>query len=279
MRKTDAHILVFDSGIGGLGVADCIRRMLPAATLGYVADTAGFPYGAMSDEALVTRVLTVLEQAIARLRPDMVVIACNTASTLALSALRSRHDLPFIGCVPPLKWAASVSATRQIGLLATPATVDRPYLTALMQEHGQGCTLHAYGARHLAGYAEAVFRGETVLVEAVRAELGILGMIPDIDAVALGCTHYGRLLPWLRQAMPRPVAWLDPAEAVARQAARIAITAAATAAPDSLPRAAPCWAQTVFTTGAVPDEATRQAWAAEGFPEWQPLEIASACAG
>ncbi|MFT8887090.1 MAG: glutamate racemase, partial [Acetobacter papayae] len=96
------HVLAFDSGIGGLGIVRALRAHAPAARVDYLADTAVFPYGEQEDQFLVNRIVTLIGEAITRHRPQVVVIACNTASTLALSALRAAYPAtPFVGCVPP----------------------------------------------------------------------------------------------------------------------------------------------------------------------------------
>ncbi len=219
------RILAFDSGIGGLGIVRCLRMDLPGTRIDYLADTAVFPYGEQADDFLVTRILTLVGQAIARLRPDLVVIACNTASTLALDALRARHKLPFVGCVPPIKWAADLTQSGTIGLLATRATLTRPYLSNLRNRFAPGCTLITYGARNLADLSELAFRGRPVPERAIRMEMNGLFSQPGgdaIDVVGLGCTHYTFLLDRF-QRLGRPgLRWIDPAQAVSRQATRLA---------------------------------------------------------
>ena len=216
-----ARLLAFDSGIGGLSVVRELRAILPGVPIDYLADNAVFPYGELPDATLVARVLDLLGAAIERLRPDAVVIACNTASTTALDALRARHPtLPFVGCVPPIKWAAAVSRTRTIGLLATSATVRRPYLRALQARFAPDCTLLAHGTRGLADIAEQAFRRRAVDRDAIRRELGGLFDQPGaerIDVVGISCTHYSVLLEPLRALSPAGITWLDPAAAVARR--------------------------------------------------------------
>jgi len=218
------RLLAFDSGIGGLSVVGALRAALPATPIDYLADTALFPYGEVPDEILTPRILSLIGAALERLRPDVVVVACNTASTVALAALRARYDIPFVGCVPPIKWAASLSRTRHIGLLATAATVRRPYLRDLQARFAPDCTLVAHGARGLADLAEAAFRGDPVDDGAIAAELGQLFGQPggeQVDVVGLGCTHYPFLLDRLRALGPPDLVWLDPAPAVARQTATV----------------------------------------------------------
>lgn len=259
------RVLVFDSGIGGLGIARALRVMLPRASLTYLADGAGFPYGGQTDAALTGRVLRVVEAGLHAAGPDLVVVACNTASTVALDALRRRFPVPFVGCVPPVRWAARISRTRTIGLLATPATVRRPYLADLVHRFAADCTVLAHGAPPLASLAEAKFAGGSADPALVRAEVEAMARQPGgerLDAVALGCTHYALLLPELRAALPGDVAWLDPAEPVARQAASVAAGLVAAGLPRRGGRGADGVA---LHTGRLPVGRAAQAWSDAGF--------------
>ncbi len=147
-------ILVFDSGIGGLGVVAALNEIAPGLPLTYLADNGFFPYGEKPDAVLLPHILEVIGAAIARETPEAVVIACNTASTIALSALREAFALPFIGCVPPIKPAAAASRSRSIGVLATAATVRRPYLNGLIERFAPDCTVLTLGTPVLAELAE-----------------------------------------------------------------------------------------------------------------------------
>ena len=135
---TTPRILLFDSGMGGLTVAHAVRAQLPAAHLIYAADNAGFPYGAWQEAALVQRIVTVMGALIEQVEPHIVVIACNTASTIALTALRDRYKLPFVGTVPAIKPAAAQTRSGIIGVLATPGTVSREYTHALIHTYEIG---------------------------------------------------------------------------------------------------------------------------------------------
>lgn len=213
-------ILVFDSGIGGLGVVAALNQLAPGLPLTYLADNGFFPYGDKPDETLVPHILRVIGEAIAREKPEAVVIACNTASTIALTALREAFALPFIGCVPPIKPAAAASRTRSIGVLATKATARRPYLNGLIETFAPDCTVHTLGAPALAELAEQKFRGATVDVATAIAPLFAQPGGTAIDAVALGCTHYSFLLPEFMALRP-DISWHDPAMPVARQTLKI----------------------------------------------------------
>lgn len=219
------RVLAFDSGIGGLGIVRAIRSLSPHIHVDYLADTAVFPYGEQDDALLIERIITLISQAITRLRPQAVIIACNTASTLALDALRAAcPSTPFIGCVPPIRWAARQTQTGVIGLLATRATIRRPYLTRLHALYAPECTLIAHAAPRLASYAEQVFRGRSVPDNAIREEIEGLFTHPDsnrLDAIGLGCTHYTFMLDLLRRLAPPTITWLDPAGAVARHSCTV----------------------------------------------------------
>src|ERR1700712_796389 len=169
MRPT---ILVFDSGLGGLTVFAEVLRMRPDANLVYAADDAGFPYGAWSEAALVERVNTVMDQLITRFRPDVVVVACNTASTLVLPHLRARFPtMPFVGTVPAIKPAAALSRSKMISVLATPGTVARDYTRALVETYAADCEVTLVGSKSLAGLAEAWMKGEPVSDAMLAAEI------------------------------------------------------------------------------------------------------------
>jgi len=232
-------LLVFDSGIGGLGVAAQIRALEPAQPLIYLADNGFFPYGEKPDAALLAHIVDLIGGALARFQPKALVVACNTASTIALPALRAAYRLPIIGCVPPIKPAAAASTSKTIGVLATAATVRRPYLTGLIAQFAPDCTVLSLGTPALAELAERKFRGAAVEVAEVIAPLFTQPGGEAIDAIALGCTHYSFLLPEFTALYPG-IAWCDPALPVARQTLKVT---------RHLPPAASAHADTAFFTG------------------------------
>ena len=215
-------ILVFDSGLGGLTVFREIAKLRPGARFVYVADDDGFPYGAWRDEALVERVVAVMARLIAEHAPDMVVIACNTASTLVLPALRARWpDTPFVGAVPAIKPAAEWSRSGIISVLATPGTVARDYTQNLIAQFAAHCRVNLVGSAHLARIAETFMHGGNVRDAEIAAEIAhcfIEERGARTDAVVLACTHYPLLADEFRRLAPWPVAWIDPAPAIARRA-------------------------------------------------------------
>ena len=218
-------ILVFDSGLGGLTVLEQVRRARPDARTVYAADDAAFPYGGLEETRLVARVLAVMERLLARYAPDLVVIACNTASTLVLPALRERFRTPFVGVVPPIKPAAAATRSRVVALLATPGTVARTYTHDLVATYAGACDVTLVGAPNLARLAEAEMAGEPASDAAIAAEIAPCFVTRDdgrrTDVVCLSCTHYPLLLPRFECLAPWPVVWIDPAPAVARRVVQL----------------------------------------------------------
>ncbi len=213
-------ILVFDSGVGGLTVFREIARARPDARLTYVADDALFPYGKVPEDALVARVTALMGDLIAAHSPDLVVIACNTASVQVLSALRERFSVPFIGTVPAIKPACAASQSKRVSVLGTEATVAREYTHALIRNFGQGCDLTLVGSARLAGFAEAALSGQPVSDEDILAEIApcfVQDGTERTDTIVLACTHYPLLLDRFERLAPWPVRWIDPAPAIARR--------------------------------------------------------------
>src|SRR5437868_7345741 len=150
-----APILFFDSGVGGLSVLAPTRALLPKATIVYAADSARFPYGKRSEADLAERVPALLARLVGQFQPRLAVIACNTASTIALDHARSALDLPIVGTVPAIKPAAEIWKTRVIGVLGTEATVRQPYVDDLAGEFAGEWTLMRHGPRELVELAVA----------------------------------------------------------------------------------------------------------------------------
>ena len=260
-----ARVLVFDSGIGGLSVFGPLRAALPAADFVYVADDAAFPYGAWEEWALVEHVVRLMERLIVLHRPDVVVIACNTASTLVLPPLRERFTVPFVGTVPAVKPAAEQSRSRLASVLATPGTVKRDYTRALIATHGGDCAFTLVGSDRLAAIAEAKLAGETLDEAAIAAEIAPCFVEWDgrrTDTVALACTHYPFLLAEFEKLAPWPVAFIDPAPAIARRAVQV-LADRGLAAPGGVAGGGTGLA--VFTSGRVPSASLSRTLAGFGL--------------
>ena len=215
------RILIFDSGLGGLTVHAEALRLRPDAVYLYAADDAVFPYGVLAEPALVRRVVAVMDELIPRHRPDLVVIACNTASTAVLPPLRARwREIAFVGTVPAIKPAAAASASGRISVLATPGTVARDYTRDLVRAFAGDCLVDLVGAPRLAALAEGVMRGEVPDDAAIAAEIGPAFIDRDgrrTDTIVLACTHFPLLVPAFGRLAPWPVSYLDPAPAIARR--------------------------------------------------------------
>lgn len=215
-------LLIFDSGVGGLSVLGEIRALLPTAPIVYAADSAGYPYGTRTAAEIAARVPALLGRLVERYDPQLIVIACNTASTIALDAVRSALDLPIVGTVPAIKPAAALSKTRVIGVLGTDATVVQPYVDRLAGEFAADCTLIRLGSAELVELAEAKLRGEPGDPAAYRRILDGLLSQPDgdrLDTIVLACTHFPLVEDELEAASPRPIAFLDGKEGIARRTA------------------------------------------------------------
>ena len=213
-------ILVFDSGLGGLTVLREIVRARPDAHYVYVADDAFFPYGHHGEEEIIARVVPLVGELIARHAPAMVVIACNTASTLVMSHLRSTYSVPFVGTVPAIKPACASSKTKRVSVLGTKGTVKREYTRRLIDDFAQGCEVTLVGSAELASLAESALSGNDVSDHDIAAELApcFVGDGKDrTDTIVLACTHYPLLLDRLTTLAPWPVDWIDPAPAIARR--------------------------------------------------------------
>lgn len=188
----------------------------------YLADNAWFPYGKRSEEALIGRLIRLVEAALDAHPCDAIVVACNTASTVVLDALRARFPQPIVGVVPPIKTAGEISRTRVIGLLATEATVSRPYVKNLVAQFAADCKLISIGSPRLAQMAEDKLRGVPVDRDALREILvPFFGGGDQVDTVVLGCTHYPLLLEELQAVSPLGIHWLDSSPAIARRLAQV----------------------------------------------------------
>jgi glutamate racemase len=220
---SDAPILFFDSGVGGLSVVEAARAQLPTVPFIYAADSAGYPYGLKSEADIAARVPALLGRLAERYDPRLIVVACNTASTIALSVIRSALDVPVVGTVPAIKPAALASKTRVIGVLGTDATVRQPYVSQLSAEFASDCTIILHGSAALVDLAEAKLRGMAVRPDDVMTALAPMLAHPDatrMDQLVLACTHFPLLRDELAAALPG-VALVDSGDGIARRIAHL----------------------------------------------------------
>jgi glutamate racemase len=216
------RILIFDSGIGGLTVLREARVLLPQMQFVYVADDAAFPYGAWDENELTARMVTLFGDLIAKWEPELVVIACNTASTIGIGALREAFpSTGFVGTVPAIKPAAERTRSGLVSVLATPGTVKRQYTRDLITSYASKCEVNLVGSTGLAALAERYMRGGFTDEAAVAAEIAPCFVEREgkrTDIVVLACTHYPFLANRMRKMAPWPVDWIDTSEAIARRA-------------------------------------------------------------
>lgn len=222
--RTEAPVLFFDSGVGGLSILAPALRLMPTMPVVYAADNAGFPYGIKSESEITARVPALLGRLVERYRPRIAVIACNTASTIALATIRAALDIPVVGTVPAIKPAALSSKTRVIGVLGTEATVRQPYVDRLAAEHGADCTILRHGSAALVALAETKLRGDAFSQTVARDALaGLLDQTDGerMDSVVLACTHFPLVQPELVMAAgelgARALVFLDGGGGIARR--------------------------------------------------------------
>jgi glutamate racemase len=266
------RILLFDSGMGGLTVARAVAQQMPNAHLVYAADNAAFPYGAWKEQELVARIVMVLGKLIETVKPDVAVIACNTASTIALAELRAAYRIPFVGTVPAIKPAAAQTKTGVIGVLATPGTVAREYTHSLIHTYAYHCKVLLHGAPRLAEIAEQKLRGHAVDMDELRNEIAPVFRKRNgqpTDVVVLGCTHYPLLTEDMKKVAPWDVTYIDPAPAIARRVADI-VEETRLSGPDD---AAPVHGTVILTSARGSASETLAAYAKMGFPKHKVIDL------
>lgn len=213
-------LLFFDTGVGGLSVLRENQKLIPNAPIVYAADYAGLPYGQKSELELAARVPALLGRLVERYQPELVTIACNTASTIALDYVRSALDVPVVGTVPAIKPAAELTKTGVIGLLGTEATIRQPYVDRLASEFAVGKKIIRFGAPELVYAAEQKLRGDQPDVDIV--ENALAGLFDQdggnlIDTIILACTHFPLVEPELQESLSRDIQFIDGSAGIARR--------------------------------------------------------------
>ena len=216
-----ANILVFDSGVGGLSIAAAIDEFLPQHRLVFASDNAAYPYGTKSVEELVPRVVAVIEKLLSKITIDIVIVACNTASTVALPELRQRLSVEVVGVVPAIKPAVKASQTKSLGVLATPATVKRQYTQNLLDDFAEGCKVDLLGSSDLVDIAERKLHDGKVDVDLLKSIVEPwFDSDCTIDTIVLACTHFSLLkieLDEIFKQHNKIVQLIDSAEGIARR--------------------------------------------------------------
>ena len=220
---TAGPVAFIDSGIGGLPYLAAVRRLVPGARLVYAADRERFPYGDKRSAEITDAVLSIVGRLIEREHPRLIVVACNTASVVALDELRRHFPLPFVGTVPAVKPAAAWSRSRRIGVLATQRTVEGEYLRDLVERFAGDCEVVGLPANDLVAFVENDLHRASAAERAARAESEAARVRnAGVDTVVLGCTHFLHLEVELRNAFGPDVTLVDSRDGVARQVARLA---------------------------------------------------------
>ena len=210
-------ILFFDSGMGGLSVYREVKKVLPEAHYLYCFDNAFFPYSEKSEQDIIHRTVGICKQINALYPLDIIVIGCNTASTVVLPALRAEFDCPIVGTVPAIKPAAALSQTKHIGLLATKGTVKRHYVDDLIEKYASHCEVERLGSTKLVEIAEQKIYGHSVDLIVLQHEVSDWINKETLDTVVLGCTHFPLLATELHLCLPQVKYFVDPAKAIANR--------------------------------------------------------------
>lgn len=218
----DQPILIFDTGVGGLSILGPVREMLPQAPIAYAMDRAGYPYGQKPESELAIRIPALLGRLAEHVDARLAIIACNTASVVALDPVRAALDIPIVGTVPAIKPAAARSQSRVFGVLGTESTVRQPYVDNLSMKFAGDCTVLRHGTHELVELAEAKFRGEATDPAAYARILASLFDQPgggEIDTIVLACTHFPLVEEELAAAAPHAVTFVHGGKGIARRAA------------------------------------------------------------
>lgn len=209
-----AKVLIFDSGVGGLSVYKEIVARLPQLNYTYIFDNAAYPYGELEHATLVSRVEALVTQLVETHSIDLVVIACNTASTIVLPTLRSKLAIPVVGVVPAIKPASNL-ANKAVGLIATPATVTREYTHDLVRNFSQSKPVKMLGSTRLVDMAEEKLRGKNVDLEELA--LALAPIAHHVDVAVLGCTHFPIIKNEIQSVLGEQVVLVDSGDAIARR--------------------------------------------------------------
>jgi glutamate racemase len=217
-------ILLLDTGVGGLSILGPIRKLLPQAPIVFALDQAGFPYGQRTESELSARVPALLGRLAEHVDARLAVIACNTASVIALDPVRAALAIPIVGTVPAIKPAAAISKSRVIGVLGTAGTVRQPYVDNLSRDFAADCTVIRFGTHDLVELAENKLRGRVAPIEAYRAVLDALfsqDKGDEIDTIVLACTHFPLVEEELAEAAGRPISFVHGGDGIARRVAHL----------------------------------------------------------
>lgn len=217
LNTTIPTILVFDSGVGGLSIYQEVKQLLPNCNYLYCFDNAFFPYSEKTEQQIIQRTLKICQYFNDNFPLDIIIIACNTASTVALPALRASFDCHIVGTVPAIKPAALISRSKTIGLLATKGTISRSYVADLIDNYAQDCQVEKIGTTKLVEIAEQKLHGHSVDLIALWRELSPWHHRSELDTVILGCTHFPLLKQEIAICLPQVKYFVDSGKAIAQR--------------------------------------------------------------
>lgn len=207
-----ANILIFDSGVGGLSVVKEIQQLLPNLNYTYLFDNQAYPYGELPVEVLLERATTLIRNMVNDSDIDLVVVACNTASTVVLPTLRQQLTIPVVGVVPAIK-PACLAAKHAVGLLATPATISRQYTHELISSFSYQKQVQLLGSTQLVDMAEEKLR--SVKVDVDKLSKILQPFKGEVDVVVLGCTHFPLIKEDIQHVLGQEVTLVDSGRAIA----------------------------------------------------------------
>ena len=220
-KTHELTIAIFDSGVGGFSILESVQKRWPTLKYIYCSDNAHYPYGLKSESDVVTFANQAASKIAAKFKPHIFIVACNTASTIALPSVRKTLDIPVVGVVPAIKPAALSSKTKIIGLLATPATVKRPYTDQLIADFASHCKVLCIGSSKLVDLAEEKTRGQRPDPNIISKEIAPFfsddvntSSEKRLDTIVLGCTHFSLLKEELLLASKWPINYFDASQAI-----------------------------------------------------------------
>lgn len=220
MTLVRKKVAVIDSGVGGLSILRACVQKMPQHDYVYCSDNKNYPYGTKTEEKVIASVESVVTKLVEQHDPDLIVVACNTASTVALPVLRSSFSVPFVGVVPAIKPAAQVCQSGVMALLATPGTVQRKYVDDLIADFAADKKVIKLGSKILVDIAEQFILGEAIDSEILKEELKPLSRT-DCDTVVLGCTHFKLIESALAATLPHVKNWIDSSASIANRVATL----------------------------------------------------------
>lgn len=265
-----ALVAIYDSGVGGLSIAQEVLRTSPQHDYLFLSDNQAFPYGTKSKQDLLERSLAIVGRLDENFCIDVLIVACNTASTVVLPMLRERFDFDVIGVVPAIKPAAQLSQTKHIALLATPATVKRPYTDQLIERFAGDCEITKIGSSELVLIAEDKLYGRALDHSRIDTILKAVIENTEIDVLVLACTHFPLLRTEIEQCFvrnARDISLVDSGQAIAKRLASIcgeSPTVANTAVPGM---------RTALVSASINQDRFTKTLADYGFDELQLLSV------